>query len=112
MSAWSAFQQFVRAPLDGVVTVTVGIELSQAGDRDGILWMSFLRNVEEPDGSGWSVGCSLSRRTPPELADVQESRWWWAEHGTIEQWISEVEAMPVFAACVALDGWRWEGFSD
>jgi len=110
--AWAAFIEFVRVPLDGLATVTFGVEFSQFDDRDDVLWVSFMHRVEVSDCGGWSCGCLLSRTAPRDLIGVQQSRWWWAEHGTIEQWISDVERMPSFTSAVALDGWRWEGFSE
>jgi len=110
--AWSAFTEFVRHPLEGLDTDTFGVEISQFDDRDDVLWVSFMRRVQEPDGSGWSCGCLLSCTTPRELVGVQESCWWWAEHGTIEQWISDVERKRAFAAVTTLNGWNWEGFSE
>jgi hypothetical protein len=110
-TAWTAFTDFVRVPLNGLVTVTFGAEFSQCHDRDDVLWASFMRRVESTDGSGWSSGCLLSRTAPRELLGVQQSRWWWAEHGTIEQWMSDVERMPEFGTALALNEWKWEGFS-
>lgn len=111
-AAWLAFTDFARSPLAGLRTVTIGVEFCQFDDRDDVLWVSFMRRFEEADGSGWSCGCLLSRTSPSALVRVQESRWWWAEHGTLEQWISEVEQMPAFVATSALDGWHWEGLSE
>lgn len=110
--AWAAFTEFVRLPLHGLATVTVGVEFAQFDDRDDVLWVSLMRRVAAPDGTGWSCGCLLSRASPPDLVGVQQSHWWWAEHGTIEKWISEVEQMPAFLTTTALDGWKWEGFSE
>jgi hypothetical protein len=110
--AWAAFTEFIRVPLQGLTTVTFGAEFSQFRDRDDVLWVSFMRQVQESDGIGWSCGCLLSRLAPRELVGVEQGRWWWAEHGTIEQWISEVEHMAPFTVVIALDGWKWEGLSE
>ena len=110
--AWSAFTEFIRIPLDGLTTVTLGAEFRQFDDRDKVLWVSLMRRVQESDGTGWSCGCLLSRTAPSALLGIQQSRWWWEEHGTIEQWISDVEQMRPFAEVVALEGWKWEGFSE
>ena len=110
--AWSAFTDFIRIPLAGLTTITFGAEFSQFDDRDDVLWVSLMRRVQELDGTGWSCGCLLSRPAPKELRGIQQSRWWWAERGTIEQWISDVEHMGPFMEVVALGGWKWEGFSE
>ncbi len=110
--AWSAFTEFIRLPLDGLAAATFGVDFSQFDDRDDVLWVSFMRRFQEPDGTGWSCGCLMSRTAPRELLGIQQSRWWWAEHGTIEQWISDVEHMHLFTEVVALGGWKWEGFSE
>jgi hypothetical protein len=110
--AWTAFKEFIRLPLEGPITVTLAVEFSQFRDRDDILWVSFMRELRDPDGVGWSCGCLLSRRAPRELVGVGQGRWWWPEHGTIEEWISDVEQMDVFGAVIALDGWRWQGLSE
>jgi hypothetical protein len=81
--AWTAFKEFIRLPLEGPITVTLAVEFSQFRDRDDILWVSFMRELRDPDGVGWSCGCLLSRRAPRELVGVGQGRWWWPEHGTI-----------------------------
>jgi hypothetical protein len=110
--AWSAFTEFIRMPLDGLTTVTFGAEFHQFADRDDVLWVNFMRRIQELDGTGWSCGCSLSRVAPRELRGIQQSRWWWSEHGTIDEWMSDVERMRPFAEVVVLEGWKWEGFSE
>jgi hypothetical protein len=110
--AWAAFQEFIRIPLEGLTTVTFGVEVSQYRDCDNILWVSFMRVLEESGGVGWYSGGLLSRPAPIDLVGVNQQRYWWAEHSTIEQWISEVEQMPSFTAVIALQGWKWEGFSE
>jgi hypothetical protein len=116
--AWECFKRFVRLPIPGVSTLTVGFECSQADDRDDVLWLAFVRRFEEPAGHGcggigWSCGCLFRlTATPPPMLGANDAHWWWAEHGTIEAWAEEVERRPTFARCPALDGWAWEGFSE
>lgn len=112
LDAWVAFTEFVRLPLEGLVTETVGVEIEQYDDRDDVLWVSMMRRFDALDGTGWSCGCLLSRASPPDLAGVRQGRWCWTEHETLEKWVSEVEQMPVFTKVIALDGWKWEGFSE
>ena len=58
------------------------------------------------------MGYVFSREAPGTLVGVHDQSWWWPEQVSIEQWISEIESNPVFRACLELDGWTWEGFSD
>ncbi|WP_165252711.1 hypothetical protein [Paludisphaera soli] len=108
-TAWAAFLDFVVRPLPNLETITIGYECEHDAGRDGTLWLSFMRRVTEPSGSGWDCGCLLSLDAPPELWNVGESWWWWEEHGTIEEWRADVEGMRSFPICLAARGWRWEG---
>ncbi len=110
--AWSAFTCFIRIPIDGVRTTTFGIQISQQDDRDDILWLSFMRRLDEQGGIGTSCGCLLSRPTTSEFKGIQKSNWYWPEHGPIEQWITGVEQMPAFARLLAMNGWQWQGFRE
>lgn len=107
--AWAAFRRFISRPLPGLTTVTVGVECVNYDDRDDVLWLEFARSLEAPDGAGWNCGCLFSRTTPAELSGVSESLWWWAEHGTLAEWAADVGRLPAISACLALDGWRFEG---
>jgi hypothetical protein len=108
--AWEAFKAFVGRPLAGLTTITVGYECFNVDDRDDVLWLSFVRQVEDAAGMGWGCGCVFSRAVPKEMSGVSKGDWWWAEHGTLAAWIAGVEASASFRACVGLGGWRWEGF--
>jgi hypothetical protein len=110
--AWHAFKTFVERPLSEGDTVTFGFECNQYGDRDNVLWLSFMRHITVRNGSGWSCGCLFSRIRPPDLQDVHDRLWWWPEHGTIDQWATDVERRSTFVRCLELDGWKWEGFSE
>ncbi|PWT83530.1 MAG: hypothetical protein C5B58_06435 [Acidobacteria bacterium] len=110
--AWSAFKRFVVQHVPRVHTVTVGYECNPLADLDEILWLSFMRRVEEPRGLGWSCGCLLSIQVPTELSGITDSYWWWSEHGTLAEWQSMVESRAVFQRCLALGPWRWEGLSE
>ncbi len=110
--AWAAFQRFAMRPLPGLVTVTVGYTSEHFSDQDDKLWLGFMRRLEEPSGSGWSCGCLFSVTVPQDLKGVNESYWWWAEHGTLEEWKATVEGMRAFRKCLSLGGWCWEGFSE
>lgn len=39
------------------------------------------------------------------------SHWWWAEHGSLDEWFRVVEAMPVFVRCLEIQEWHFEGYS-
>jgi hypothetical protein len=108
---WAAFRAFAARPLPGIVTINVGVECNHVADRDGVLWLELARSLEGPGGVGWRCGCLLSRPVPVELVAVSEALWWWAEHGTLTEWAADAERLPAFAACLALDGWQWDGFS-
>ncbi len=110
--AWAAFRHFAVRPLPGLVTVTVGYFCEHCDDRDDKLWLGFMRTLEEPSGSGWSCGCLLSIAVTHDLMGTYERFWWWREHGTLEEWRATVEGMPAFQRCLAMSGWRWEGFSE
>ncbi len=106
---WTAFKRFAAQPLPDNETVTIYFEC-EAG-RDGILWLSFMRNFMGSD-FGWYCGCLFSTSAvPDELRLRSESLWWWDEHGTFEQWTVDVEAMSSFKICMNLKNWKWEGFS-
>jgi hypothetical protein len=111
-TAWKAFKAFAAAPLTEPPTASIGYEAYQASDRDRVLWLSFVRNVETTDGVGWHVGYVLSCPAPSALVGVHDSNWWWPEHLTLQAWFAEVENNDVLRDCMAADGWRWEGFSD
>jgi len=110
--AWAAFRSFAPVPLAGLSTITVGFSCDNADYRDDVLWLSFMRRLEEPSGLGWSCGCLFSIRVPEDLRGIADKNWWWPEHGGLDDWAAAVEAMPAFQRCCALDGWRWEGFSE
>ncbi|CAA9523790.1 MAG: hypothetical protein AVDCRST_MAG91-2364 [uncultured Sphingomonadaceae bacterium] len=111
-TGWSAFKSFVAQPLPGHKTLTVGFACSHAADRDSTLWLEFARQLEdEVTGIGHNCGCAFSRLVPADLSGIEEENWWWSEHGTVEEWFRDVEAMPEFKRCVELDGWRFEGYS-
>jgi hypothetical protein len=110
--AWVAFQHFAVRTLPGLFTVTAGYFCEHFPDRDDGLWLGFMRRLEEPSGSGWSVGCLFSVDVPQDLWGVNERHWWWEEHGKLEEWRATVEGMRVFERCLTLSGWRWEGFSE
>jgi hypothetical protein len=110
--AWAAFQRFVVQPLPGLVTVSVGYFSEHFSDRDGDLWLGFMRRLEEPSGSGWSCGCLFRVAVPQDLWGVSEANWWWGEHGTLDEWRATADGMRVFQRCLTLSGWRWEGFSE
>src|SRR5262245_40519920 len=84
--AWAAFQNFAVQPLDGTVTVNVGVEIYHAADRDDVLWLEFARTLEDANGTTWHCGCLLSRPVPVELIGVSEEFWWWAEYGPLSEW--------------------------
>lgn len=112
--AWECFKRFAALSIPQLTTITIGFECLQYDDRDDVLWLSFVRQFEEPataDGAG-SIGCLLRRTAPPEMIGKRAQNWWWAEHGTIEEWAADVERMPSFRRCLALDGWTWEGISE
>lgn len=109
--AWSAFIQFINTPIVGVRTTTFGVAFSQYDDRDDILWLSFMRRMEM-GGIGASCGCLMSRYVTQGFIGLQQSNWWWAEHGTVEEWIAEVEHMPAFNGLLTLSDWQWQGFSE
>ena len=111
-AVWRAFKAFAAAPITEPRTVTIGYEATNAADRDRVLWLSFMRSVETDDGVGWHVGYVLSRPVPSSLVGIEDGKWWWAEHLTLDAWFVEVEGSAVFRQCLALDGWKWEGFSD
>jgi hypothetical protein len=110
--AWRAFRTFAVAPMASPRTTAIAYEVYQESDRDRIVWLSFVRNVESSDGVGWHVGYVLSRPAPESLIGEQDHSWWWPEDGSLDDWFAEVERRATFAACMALDGWTWEGFSD
>jgi hypothetical protein len=111
-TAWEAFKAFAAAPLAEPPTTAIVYEAYQEADRDRVLWLSFVRNVETADGAGWHVGYVLSCSAPSALIGVHDSKWWWPENLTLEAWFAEVENSAVLRACMAVGGWRWEGFSD
>jgi hypothetical protein len=45
------------------------------------------------------------------MIGVNDGNYWWAEHGTLQTWAHDVERMPTFIRCLALDGWTWDGFN-
>jgi hypothetical protein len=108
--AWEAFKVFVVRPVPQQKTITIGFSCYHAADRDQTLWFEFARQLEdEASGIGQNCGCGFSRPVPVDLNGIDKGSWWWAEHGTIEQWFRDVEAMPEFKRCAELDGWRFEG---
>ena len=109
---WNAFKSFVVQPVAGQKTLTVGFSCSHTADRDSTLWLEFARQLEdEIAGIGQNCGCAFRRPGPAELSGIDKANWWWPEHGTVEQWFRNVEAMPEFKRCAELDGWRFEGYS-
>lgn len=111
-AGWAAFKSFVAQPIAGQKTVTIGFSCSHAADRDQTLWLEFARQLEdEVSGLGQKCGCGFSRPVPIDLAGTEKRNWCWPEHGTLEQWFRDVEAMPEFKRCAELDGWRFEGYS-
>ena len=108
---WTSFKRFAALPVSNVKTVTIGFECINYSDRDDVLWLSFMRRFESPD-FGWSCGCLFSTSVPDDLKDKSESLWWWDEHGTLEQWTADVEAISSFEICMNLKNWKWEGFSE
>jgi hypothetical protein len=109
---WNAFKAFVLQPVPGQKTITVGFSCYHAGDRDQTLWLEFARQLEdEATGVGQNCGCGLSRPVPVDLDGVNKANWWWAKHGTLDQWFLEVESIPEFKRCAALKDWRFEGYS-
>jgi hypothetical protein len=110
--AWSAFKYFIVQDVPQVQTLTAGYECNNQPDRDEILWLSFMRRVEESAGIGWSCGCLLSIQVPMELQGVGDSCWWWPEHGSLPEWQTAVESRQVFQRCLAPGPWRWEALSE
>lgn len=110
-AAWAAFRDFITRALPGLATISVGVECYNAEDRDDVLWLEFARVLERPGGSGCKCGCLLSRPVPAHLLGISQSLWWWKEHGTLAAWAVDAERLPAFSDCLALSGWRWEGFS-
>jgi hypothetical protein len=111
-TVWQAFKEFATAPLAQPQTITIGYEAYQASDRDRVLWLSFVRSVEAGNGVGWHVGYVLSRDAPLSLVGADDRSWWWPEDSSLQAWFAGVEGRTVFRECMALDGWKWEGFSD
>ena len=110
--AWGAFKSFVARPIAGQKTLSLGFSCSHAADRDSTLWLQYARQLEdEVTGIGQACGCAFSRTVPRDLIGVERANWWWPGHGTVDQWFRDVEAMPEFAGCTALDDWRFEGYS-
>lgn len=110
--AWEAFKSFVVRPIPGQKTISIGFSCYHSSDRDQTLWLEFARQLEdEASRIGQNCGCGFSRPVPADLNGINKSSWWWAEHGTIEQWFRDVESTPAFNLCIALDGWRWEVYS-
>jgi hypothetical protein len=107
--AWETFRKFAEMPLRPLQTATVGYECFHVDDRDDVLWVMFVRQVEDDAEIGWQIGCVFSRPVPAELWGIAESNWWWREHGGFAEWVAEVEGMKGFRACMAMGGWRWEG---
>ena len=111
-AGWAAFKSFVARPVPGQKRVTIGFACAHAADRDDTLWLEFARQLEdEVSGDGHKCGCGFSRPVPTDLAGLEKGNWWWPEHGSLEQWFGDVEAMPEFKRCAELDGWRFEGYS-
>lgn len=108
--AWWAFLDFIGRPLPGLTTATIGVTCYNADDRDDVLWLEYVRELEGPGEVGQLCGCVLTRTVPAELRGVSRNHWWWAEHGTIAEWGAYAQEMPEFAACLELVGWKWEGF--
>ncbi len=106
---WSAFKAFLERPLPGLTNNGVGAEVEHVDDLNDLLWLVFFRQVETSD-VGWRVGCAFSRVVPESMWAIGESLWWW-EDEPLADWFSQVEALPGFAACLRLTGWKWEGFS-
>ena len=111
-AVWRAFKAFAAAAIVEPRTITIGYEAYNAADRDRVLWLSFMRSVETDSGVGWHVGYCLSCSVPTPLVGVQDANWWWVERLTLDAWFVEVEGNAVAQQCFALDGWKWEGFSD
>ena len=111
IAAWRAFKSFIVRPIDGQKTITIGFTCYHAADRDRTLWLEFARQLEDDSGIGQNCGCGFSRPVPDDLDGVDKGKWWWPEHGTVDQWIRDIETMPEFVRCVALEDWRFEGYS-
>jgi hypothetical protein len=107
--AWRAFKRFLDRPLDEG-TYTVGFELEHVWDRDTTLFLEFVRELGEEDGTRGRVGCGFSCEVPAKLWGVHASHWWWAEHGTLSEWLAQVETDEAFIAATRVRSWRWEGF--
>lgn len=110
--AWQAFKAFIRGPMSGHRTVTIGVACEHYGDRDNILWLEFVRQLEdESTGIGENCGAAFTCVVPPDMINFSSRNWWSAEHGTLEGWITEVESMSDFKRCLAIKGWTWRGYS-
>jgi hypothetical protein len=110
--AWEAFKAFAARDVPEFTTTTLGYSAYNASDRDAVLWLSFVRNIEQNDGVGWHSGCVLTTSVPNALRGVDDQSWWWAEYLTLDSWFAEVEKNPVFQECLSLADWKWSGFSD
>jgi len=110
-AAWEAFKLFIRQPIPGQQTVTVGFTCCNIADRDRTLWLEFARQLKDDAGFGHNCGCAFSRPVPDDLRAVDKGNWWWPQHGSLDQWIRDVETIPEFIRCVALPDWRFEGYS-
>jgi hypothetical protein len=111
-AAWEAFKAFVVRPVPGQKTITIGFTCYQDDRRDETLWLGFARRMEgEVDGVGGDCGCAFSSPVTEGLTGFEVENWWWAEHGSLDDWYAEVEAMPVFRKCMEATGWRFEGYS-
>ena len=109
--AWRAFKSFVGRSIPAHKTITVGFSCEHVEDRDETLWLEFARQLQDEAGTGQKCGCGFSRPVTPRFIGVARGNWWWPEHGTLDGWFREVEAMPEFAGCLALPGWRFVGYS-
>jgi hypothetical protein len=59
--AWECFKRFIHLPLPGVSTTTISFECMQVDDRDDVLWLSFMRHLEQ--GEYGLCGCVVAFET-------------------------------------------------
>lgn len=116
--AWEAFKVSATMPIPGLPPYCVGYECEHVSDRDDVLWLSFTRRSDselagyDPQlGYASDFGCGFSSVVPQHLGGAHESRWWWPQCESFSEWVSSVESMRAFNACIDLKHWRWEGFS-
>jgi hypothetical protein len=110
--AWEAFKAYLTRGIVGQKTLMTGFSCYHDADRDQTLWLEFARRLaDEVTGVGRNCGCGFSRTVPGDLIGVDKGNWWWAEDSTLEEWLGEVESMAEFKCCLALEDWRFEGYS-